>query len=203
MDRVNELCDFLYEKGMSQESFLEMADWQELHSSYDMTSYCRKIYELFSYIGLNNDQIEMFIVNNKKIFLEPFDEIRKIAYVLKKVDMHDEMFKAKRSSASSSQYKKIFMRNLLFEKGNKYADGCGVYGLIEGERKAYDQYGLSILARDVFNKTICSDYDLEQFLNKHLIINDKIVSVDEYIDKKSMLFYSEFIRKTKMSKTRK
>ena len=74
MDKVNELCNFLCDKGMSQNSYLEIADWQELHHSYDMLSYCKKIYDLFSYIGLTNEQIEMFIIHNKK-------EVRKQTYM--------------------------------------------------------------------------------------------------------------------------
>ena len=200
MDKVNELCNFLCEKGMSQNSFLEMADWQELHHSYDMLSYCEKIYDLFSYIGLTNEQIEMFIIHNKKMFLQPFNEIVKMAYVLKKVDMHDEIFNAQRSSCNASQYKKIFMRHLLYEKSNKYAGGCGIYGLIERSRKAYDQYGLSLMARDMFHKTIISDDDLEVQLNKVLLFNNEHVTVDEYIDKASKLFYMEFIRKSRKNR---
>ena len=200
MDKVNELCNFLCEKGMSQNSFLEMADWQELHHSYDMLSYCEKIYDLFSYIGLTNEQIEMFIIHNKKMFLQPFNEIVKMAYVLKKVDMHDEIFNAQRSSCNASQYKKIFMRHLLYEKSNKYAGGCGIYGLIERSRKAYDQYGLSLMARDMFHKTIISDDDLEVQLNKVLLFNNEHVTVDEYIDKASKLFYMEYIRKSRKNR---
>ena len=203
MDKVNELCEFLDSMGMSQENFLKMADFQELHHSYDMLGYCKKIYKLFSYIGLTYEQIEMFIIHNKGMFLEPFDEIVKMAYVLKKVDMHDEFFRTARSSGDASQYKKIFMRNLLFEKSNKYAGGCGVYGLIERSRKAYDQYGLSMIAKHVFNEVIISDEDLEKHLDKHLLFNNEHVTVEDYIDKKSKLFYMEYIRKTKLNKVRK
>lgn len=195
--KVEDLVDYLDSMGMSQNSYLVMADWQELHHSYDMLTYCKKIYELFRYIGLTNDQIEMFIINNKKIFIAPFNEIVKMAYVLKKVDMHDEMFKAQRSSSNASQYKKIFMRHLLYEKSNKYADGCGIYGLIERSRKAYDQYSLSLMARDVFHKTIISDDDLEVQLNKIILFNNEHVTVDEFIDKASKLFYMEYIRKSR------
>lgn len=195
--KVEDLVDYLDSMGMSQNSYLVMADWQELHHSYDMLTYCEKIYELFRYIGLTNDQIEMFIINNKKIFITPFNEIVKIAYVLKKVDMHDEIFNGQRSSCNASQYKKIFMRHLLFEKSNKYAGGCGIYGLIERSRRAYDQYGLSLMARDVFHKTIISDDDLEFQLNKVILFNNEHVTVDEYIDKASKLFYMEYIRKSR------
>lgn len=192
--KVEDLVDYLDSMGMSQNSYLVMADWQELHHSYDMLSYCEKIYDLFKYAGLTTNQIEKFIVNSKSLFLMPFEEFVKAAYVLQRVNVNDELFDSNRGCARSKQYKKLYMRNILFEQVNRYEHGYGISGLISGEKAAYFKYGLGAASFKAFGRNISSDAELEEILNKHLTFNGEHVTVDEFLNLASKLFYSEYLR---------
>ena len=194
MNRVYDLIEFLKLKNMDRDYIMEMADWQELHDSYDMLSYCEKIYDLFNYAGLTIDQIEKFIVNSKTLFLRPFDEFVKAAYVLQRVNVNDELFDSNRGCARAKQYKKLFMRNILFEQVNRYEHGYGISGLISGDKAAYHKYGLGAAALKIFNNNISSDDELEEILNKRLTFNGEHVTVDEFLNLASKLFYAKYKR---------
>lgn len=193
--KVDELEDFLLEKNMSQEGYVKVTNIQKKFRNYDILSYCEEIYGLFEFIGLNEEQIEAFIVKNPNIFIGNKDVIRKIAYVLKEVNANDEFFGSSNFVGRITNYKRLFMRDLVCKRGGKYDRGNGVSILVVHDKEAYSRYHLSIAAYNVFKKDINSDEELEYELNRSLLSNQEHITVEEFIDKYSKLLYLKYFNK--------
>lgn len=199
-NKVEELVDFLCEKEMSQEGFLRVASWQENHRNYDVLDLCKRIYGLFGYIGFNEEQIECFIVNNLNVFLKGKDEINKIAFVLKEVDAIDEIFNGGYFASKTTNYKRLFMRDFISKKSGRYERGKGIAPLVVHDRDAYERYNMKVAAYRALGQDIGCDEELEEFLDKVLMVNGEHITVEDYIDRSSKRFYIKYLRDTNFGK---
>ena len=199
-EKVEELVNYLYEKGMSQDGYLRVANWQEAHKSYNVLEFCQKTYNIFEYIGMNEEQIERFIVKNLNIFLKPIEEVYKLAFVLKEVGAIDEIFESDYFSGKVTNYKRLFMRDFISKKSGKYERGNGIAPLLVGDKAAYDRYKMHIAAFHAFGTSVDSDVELENALNKILRLNGNDITVDEYLERSAKLFYTKYLRENKFGK---
>lgn len=199
-EKVEQLVDFLCEKQMSQENFLRVAKWQETHKNFDVLDYCIRIYEILNYIGLNDEQVEKFIINNLNIFQTPIEELYKIAFVLKEVNLNDEIFANDYSARRITNYKRLFLRDFIYKRSGRTEKRNAIAPLIVSDSEAYERYGLGRASYYVIGYNASSDEEVEITLNKILKLNEEPITVEDYIERSTKLFYLKFSRDMKKKK---
>lgn len=197
-----DMVEFLESKGMSSDGINRILRYVfNRKEDVNYLELLNKIYEIMNYAGLNDDQIEILICNNINILELEYSEIVKIAYILQDIGLVDEIFE-KRSvyQKAMTNYKKMFIRNFIAKHGGRYLKTNSPAFLTDSDLNTYgEKYGLCVSAYQIFHKNIFSDEEAEKELNKILCIKNinnteqKNVTVDDFINNKSKIFYSTFL----------
>ncbi len=188
--------DFLEGKYVDKSTISKIINAVNNDKIDDINEKIVKIYEILNYAGLSDEQIEIFLSNNTSKLKWDFSEFIKIAYVLGSIGLVDEMFEVKHAGhiQNLSNYKRIFVRNILAEKSGRYflrtnsrTTACSF--LTTREAEAYGaKYNLNSDAMIAYNVSISSDKELEDFYNS--CMED---TIDDIIDKKSKKFYIKYL----------
>lgn len=198
----NELIDFLEEKYMDNDTINAILKYDSIHNTNSI-KIINDIYDIFNFIGLNNDYIEVLIRKNISILDCSKSELVKIAYVLQEVNLNDEIFSKYTIASGITNYKRVFMRDFVSKMSGRYEKYHGVDFLTASDSIAYSfKYNLNKNC-DVLQKGISCDEELENALNKSLKYDGKHITVDEYLNKKAISFYIKFMMysKNKAKKT--
>lgn len=196
------MVEFLESKGMSSDGINKIIKFvMNKKEDINYVELLIKIYEIMNYAGLTDEQIELLICNNINILEMEYSEIIKIAYILQDIGLVEEIFE-KRSvyQKAMTNYKKLFIRNFVAKHGGRYLRTNSPAFLTDSDLNAYgEKYGLCVTAYQIFHKNIFSDEEAEKEINKILNIKtsngkeEKRVTVDEFINVKSKIFYSTFL----------
>lgn len=198
-----ELIEYFENKGISEYAIKEILEWLVKHDKKDKINIISQIdylYDIFSFVGLNNEQIELFIVKNTSVLKKEKGELNKIAFVLKYTDVIDKIFKLRVNGLAN--YKRVFVRDYIIKHARKdYYSSAGLGVLTCYETQAYGSvYNLDYFVNCLFQEHSFSDLETESHINKRLTINGKRISVDDYITLHSKLLYARYLRyKTKMA----
>lgn len=199
----NELIDLLEEKYMDNDTINAILNHCNHHNDVDIIKVINDIYDIFSFVGLSNDYIEVLIKKNISILDCSKSELLKIAYILQEVNLNDEIFSKSTIASGITNYKRVFMRNFVAKISGRYEKYNGVDFLTASDSCAYGlKYNFNKNC-DVLEKGILSDEELENALNKQLKYDGKTITVDEYLNKKAISFYIKFMMysKNKIEKT--
>lgn len=198
----NELINLLEEKYMADDTINVVLKYVMVHDNTDIIKTINNIYDIFSYAGLNNDQIELLIKKNVRILNSSKSEMLKLACVLQEVNLNDEIFSKPTIVSGITNYKRVFMRDFISKISEKRAYRKGVDFLTTSDNMAYSsKYNLNECC-DVIQRGIFCDEDLEAALNKHLKFKGKPISVEEYLNKMAVNFYIKFMIDNKNKKTK-
>ena len=184
----NELINLLEEKYMADDTINVVLKYVMVHDNSDIIKTINNIYDIFSYAGLNNDQIELLIKKNVRILNSSKSEMLKLACVLQEVNLNDEIFSKPTIVSGITNYKRVFMRDFISKISEKRAYRKGVDFLTTSD---------NVIQRGIF-----CDEDLEAALNKHLKFKGKPISVEEYLNKMAVNFYIKFMIDNKNKKTK-
>lgn len=173
------------------------------------------VYDMFAYIGFSNDEVNDFLNNfyNVGILRKDKKEIIKIIYVLNRVGVQRLITDINEPLKNGLLYKRIFMRDfyLKLKNGYDYRIGLGLlstseieaYGtkyrlgvktITEKEKDDIPKYTYDLVKGNKVIPSISSDKELEDFLDKIIIVNDKHYTVDEYIKIASNSLYRKYLQ---------
>lgn len=212
---MNEVIVFLENKGAKASDINEILNiFSNIKCREESMLKCLEdLYDIFSFAGLNNEQITILLENNRLIFdvyYKNFNDIKqyyrvsnckvdnlyifKLASVLKETNYLDDIFRTKRDIYGANNYKRIFIRSFVYDKSTKIKfNNCKL--ITASEKFAYSsRNSFSYVADKVFNGLISNDFELEEQINKVLkySINDNDMTVEKYIGHMASKFYRDF-----------
>lgn len=191
----DQLIDYLESKNMDNSTINIILNFlKNKTNDFNVIKPLEDIYGIFSYVGFSNEQIEMFITKNTSVLGLPKIEIIKIAYVLHNTGFIEEMFDNQLVVGGLKNYKRIFMRDLIAKKTGRYNNTKSLKFLTFSDSSAYGgEFKFDVDVFNIFWVRISSDAELESLLNKSLLSDNKHISVNDYINKKSLLFYNKYL----------
>ncbi len=195
---MNEKLSYIESLGMDDETIDKILRYDSLYNNdIDLDDRLKNIYELLGFAKLTSKEIERIIYNNISILDFSNSELCKLAAVLENVNFNNDIIEKKTFSRGLTNYKRIFIRNLVLElSGDK--NGYGNIVLIEEDYKAYgSKHNLSLVCSRLLKQSCNSDEELEKTLDGKLLIGDKHCSVDDYIKILSSLFYNKYLNNKK------
>lgn len=171
------------------------------------------VYDIFMSIGFSNNEINDFLSNSSNVNILKKDkkEIIKIVYVLNRVGVQRLLTDPDEPLRNGLMYKRIFMRDLYLKLKNGYEYRSGLGLLSSSELEAYgSKYKLAtktikeddeklpdhlkeLLKDGKKISSVSSDAELERFLDKVLVVNNKHVTVDKFIEMASTNFYKNYM----------
>ena len=188
----NGLINLLEEKYMDNDTINAILKYISNHN-IDVVEKINSIYDIFDFVGLSNEYIEVLIRKTIGILDCSKSELVKIAYVLNEVNLNDEIFSKVSIANGIINYKRVFMRDLISKLSGRFKTHKGVDFLTVGDNYAYgSKYNLN-KSCDVLQKGIYCDEALENVLSKYLKFDGNNVTVDEYLDKMATRFYLKFL----------
>ena len=195
---MDEVFEFLENKNMSRDYINVIYNWYyKQKKDFDFVSRLNSVYNLFYYANLNNDQIKKMLVNSLDILKMNASEMFKLAFVLKFCPYTDVMFELndKNLLQSLSNYKRIFVRTLIFNEIKKWPSASS---LLCNENQAYGvKYKINRLVFSLFNVNASTDKELESLLSGRLMINGVPKTVNEFLEEASYDFRRQYINSLK------
>lgn len=192
------LMDFLLGKNIEVETVKKAVDYQEFNPTFDFLKNAEFIYEIFSFINLNDMEIEKLITKKISLLKEPKEEICKIAYVFKEANLGSFIFDFNSVLAKVKCYKRTFMRHMICKD-----IGLAPTALMVEEKKAFNEHRLSEIIHSAHNVWIDNDEEIENYLNKRLTYNNTPIDVDTYIELNAKLLYSNYLKSKRTNKNSK
>lgn len=188
----NELIDYLKDKGMSNETIARVLFYCRNKENMNYYDKIKFIFNILGYAGLTDDQIGLVLNINPAIVDRSNSDIVKNAAVLSGTGMIDEIFSKERSASRYLRYKRIFMRNIIAERSTRYSKSLSPDVLVCEDTVTYGKLKFYEDVYNVLNARVNSDAELEDVLNKSLMINGQHVTVDEYINKLAVMFFNKY-----------
>ncbi len=195
---MNNKLSYIKSLGMDNETIERILKYDSLYNNdVNLDDRLKNIYELLGFAKLTNKEIEKIIYNNISILDFSNSELCKLAAVLENVNFNNDIIEKKTFSRGLINYKRVFIRNLVLElSGKKNSYGNTV--LTESDYSAYGtKHNLSLVCSQSLKQSCDSDEELEEVLDKKLIIGDKRYSVDDYIKILASLFYNKYLNNKK------
>ena len=196
--KENEFKTFLHDKNMTINEINKVLDHQHRYKDIDMLKNAKFIYEIFDFIGLSTEEINKLIIVKVSILDYSKEEILKIVFVFKEVNLIDYVFEYSSVMDKYNKYKRIFMRYLILQK--MYGDiNVNPSLLFVSSDGAYGRNGLSKIILNTLNEKIDNDEELEEFLNETFKKYDNSLTIDKLIHLNSRKLFSDYISSRRKS----
>ena len=171
---MNNIIIFLEEKGANKKTINRVLT-RKL-SEEETLKKLNYIYNIFESIGLNENEITLILENNGSLFNNSYEEILKIAYVIKNAGIEKDIFENQSLLGNINLYTRIYIRNKTYENSGINFKGTTI--LLDCESRAFDvKYNLSSAAKKKFKRYCICDNDLINIYGKdayNLLCKDRI-----------------------------
>ena len=215
-----EIYEFLESKGMNNEEINMVYEWYDKQKEdFDFLARLIAVYDVFTFAGLYSDQINKLLVNNLEILSMNSNEIFKLACVLKYSPYTDMIFdlEDRRILMNASNYKRIFMRSILFmnreseNRNSEYSSASftnrksepSATALLCNNREAYGpKFNINKYVFPKFKANAGSDEELESLFNASMIVDNVPKTVDELINDATSKFRKDYLFSKNKARTR-
>ena len=188
---MDEFIECLKSYNMEDDTIAKILGYYRMYPNVDSKK-IDLIYSILSYAGLSYDDIEKVIKKSTSILSFSVEQLREYAYVFSEIDDPSQIAN---SSYRIIDYKRVFIRNIV-RIMNRDINNHSISCLFRPEEDVYGStYSFSAIINHFFNDPkIASDAELEALINRKglLKIDDKPVTVDEFLSIQGRRFYIKY-----------